>query len=81
MATIINNTSPTPESGADNGSGGGSGMLIGAIVLVLILIIFFVYGLPAIRGNGGSNEGSTINVPDKVQVDVNSGDSGSGTAQ
>ena len=62
MATIINN----PDSGGSNG--GGMGMVIGAIVLVIILILFFVYGLPAIRG---SNKGTTVNVPDKVEVDVN----------
>lgn len=73
MATIINN----PDSGTSDNASGGAGMLIGAIVLILILIIFFVYGLPAIRGS--STKGNTINVPDKVQVDVNG--SGSGAAK
>lgn len=75
MATIINN----PDSGSSDNGGGGFGMIVGAIVLVLILILFFVYGLPAIRGGGDSN-GTTVNVPDKVDVNVNP-DSGSGTAQ
>jgi hypothetical protein len=64
MATIINN----PDSGAGNDSG-GMGMIIGAIVLVLILVLFFIYGLPALRGNNGST-GNQINVPDKVDVNV-----------
>jgi hypothetical protein len=77
MATIINN----PDSGTDRTveSGGGAGMLIGAIVLILVLIIFFVYGLPALRGS--SNKGNTINVPDKIDVDVNPSSGGTGTAQ
>ncbi len=64
MATIINN----PDSGS--GNGGGMGMLIGGIVLVIIIAIFFVYGLPAIRN---ANKGTSVNVPDKINVDVNSG--------
>jgi hypothetical protein len=75
MATIINN----PDSGSGN-NGGGAGTLIGAIVLILILIIFFVYGLPALRGNSDKG-GNTINVPDKVDVNVDSGSTGTTNAQ
>ncbi len=65
MATIINNP--------DGGSGGGSGVgtVVGLIVLVLIVILFLIYGLPAIRGTNRENN-TTIQVPDKVQVDVDS---------
>jgi uncharacterized membrane protein len=62
MATIINN----PDSG--EGNGGGTGMIVGIVVLVLIVILFVAYGLPAIRNN---NKGTTVNVPDKVDVNVN----------
>ncbi len=63
MATIINNP--------DSGNGGNSvGTIVGLIVLVLIVILFVMYGLPAIRGNNRANN-TTIEVPDKVQVDVN----------
>ena len=68
MATIINN----PDSGS--GNGGGMGMIIGAIILVIVLIIFFVYGLPAIRGT--NNKGTTVNVPDKIDVNVSGGGGG-----
>ncbi len=79
MATIINN--PDGGNGAAN-DGGGMGMVIGAIVLILILILFFVYGLPALRGGGATNDGTDVNIPDKVDVNVStpSGDTG-GTAQ
>lgn len=67
MATVINN----PDSGAGNDRGGGMGMIIGAIVLVLILILFFIYGLPALRG-GGSNTsgGADVSIPDQIDVNV-----------
>lgn len=61
MATIINN----PDGG---NSGGGVGMIFGLIILVVLVALFFLYGLPMIRN---ASKGTTINVPDKVQVDVN----------
>ena len=64
MATVINN----PDSGGDNS--GGMGMVIGAIVLVLILILFFVYGLPALRGGSDAGSGTQVNVPDQIDVNV-----------
>ncbi len=63
MATIINN----PDSGGDKGS---VGTIVGLIVLVLIVILFVLYGLPLLRGTNRANN-TTIQVPDKVQVDVN----------
>ncbi len=72
MATIINN----PDSGGNNGDGGsGMGMVIGIIVLVIILALFFVYGLPALR-NGGSDSGTDVNVPDSIDVNVDTPTSG-----
>lgn len=70
MATIINN----PDSGSDKGS--GVGMIVGAIVLVLVLTLFFIYGLPVIRNSSTKSNGSTINVPDKIDVNVDSGATG-----
>lgn len=69
MATIINN----PDSGGGNNNGSNVGTIIGLIVLALIAILFFMYGLPAMRGNAGTSGGNstTIEVPDKVEVDVN----------
>lgn len=61
MATIINN----PDSGS--GNGGGAGMVIGAVIVLVIIVLFFIYGLPALRG---SRSGTTIQVPDKINVNV-----------
>ena len=58
MATIINN----PDSGTSGDSSGGMGFLIGTIVLILVLILFFVYGLPAIRGTNSSTKKVDVNV-------------------
>lgn len=62
MATVINN----PDSGES--TGGGVGLIVGAIILLAIVVLFFVYGLPALRG---TDKGTTVNVPEQVQVDVN----------
>lgn len=62
MATIINN----PDSGND---GSNMGTVLALIVLVVLAVIFIVYGLPALRNNG--NTGTNVNVPDRVQLDVN----------
>lgn len=64
MATIINN----PDAGSGSSSGGGAGILIGALVAIVIIALFFIYALPAIRNN---KSGTTVNVPDKINVNVN----------
>ena len=62
MATIINN----PDSGS--GSSGGIGLIIGVVAVIAVIALFFLYGLPALRNSGN---GTTVNVPDRIQVDVN----------
>lgn len=62
MTTIVN----TPPQNQD--SNGGMGVIIGVVALVIFVYIFFVYGLPAIRGAAAPQ----INVPDKVDVNINS---------
>lgn len=62
MATIVN----TPGSGGD---GGGSGFLLGVIVLLVVVFIFIFYGLPMLRQSSTPQ----VNVPDKVDVNVNDG--------
>jgi len=61
MATVINN----PDTSGDSG---GMGWVVGMIIAILLAFVFFVYALPAIRNSGS---GTNINVPDKIDVNVN----------
>lgn len=67
MATTIINPSPNNESSKSN----GIAFLIGIVVLVLFAILFFVYGLPYLRGlSGGGRINVNIPVPNKIDVKV-----------
>lgn len=71
MATIINNP-PTQAPAASEG-GSMTGMLIAIVVIAIIGFLFFVYGLPAMRGNQGANSTNsnpTITVPDTIDVNI-----------
>lgn len=62
--TVVN-TAPAQKSG-----GNGSGFLLGVIVLIVFVVLFLVYGLPYVRNlTGGS--GVQVNIPDKIDVNVN----------
>ena len=54
-----------------NGTDGSQsyGLIMGLIVIIGLAILFFVYGLPMLRGVGGTN----VQIPDKVDVNVNGG--------
>lgn len=65
MATIINNPS---------GEGSGIGIILGVILALAVIGIFFVYGLPAMRGNpapADSSNGASIN----IELPTGNGDS------
>lgn len=64
MATIINN----PGTSTDQSS--GIGFFAGVVLLILFVVVLLYYGLPALR-RSMSFGGTQINVPDRVQVDVN----------
>lgn len=63
MATTIVNPP------ANNNSSNGMGFLVGAIILIVFGVIFFVYGLPLLRGLMGSN-GVQVNIPKTIDVNV-----------
>lgn len=65
MATTIINPSPNTSSSNNN----GVGLLIGIIVLIICGVLFFVYGLPLLRGFSG-NGGVQVNVPKSIDVKV-----------
>jgi hypothetical protein len=60
MATIVN----TPATERDS----GYGFLLGVILLIVFAVLFFLYGLPYL---GRSFSGPTVQIPDKVNVNVN----------
>ncbi len=64
MATNIIN--PAPDNSSSNN---GIGLLVGAVIVLVLGIVFFVYGLPLLRGLGG-NGGIQINVPKNIDVNV-----------
>jgi hypothetical protein len=69
MATVINNPAP---SATTESSSSGLGFLLGVIALIVFLFVVLYYGGPALRSmTRGANSGAQINVPDKINVDVN----------
>ena len=64
MATIINN-----PGGNEGSSDSSLSIIIGIAILAIVAGAFFVYALPAIRGNGNVPEGSNINVNLKLPAE------------
>lgn len=44
-------------------SGSGAGFLIGSVLLIVALALFFIYGLPMIRSEGGGGTEINVEVP------------------
>lgn len=70
MATVINNPAATTES-----TGSGAGIILGVLIAIIAIAALVIYAVPSIRGGArsttsGSN-GATVNVPDKVDVNIN----------
>lgn len=59
MATVINNP---PGTGEGNSA---AGAVVTGVVVIVLVILFFMYGLPRIRGNG-----TQVNVPDTINVNT-----------
>ena len=86
MATIVNTPAASHEHVAE-GSDSNSmlNLIIGVVVILILAALFFYVGLPLIRNAGGTvpqqvnnyappqqgNQAPQINVPDKINVDVN----------
>ena len=63
MTTVINTPGTTQESS-------GVGLVVGVIVAIVIVALFLMYGLPALRGTANDGGGTNINIPEKVDVNV-----------
>jgi hypothetical protein len=80
MATVINNPAPTTEriervDRSDSSS--GLGFVVGLVLLVLLAILLFAYGLPALRNaSQDTTGGANINVPERMDINVNNPGSG-----
>lgn len=78
MPTVIQNEPAAPVD-----TSGGMGNAFAIILLVIVVFLLLFYGLPALRGGGGGNstpapdesttiqEGTDINVPDQIDVNIN----------
>jgi hypothetical protein len=55
MATVVREES----------AGSGIGSVLGIILLIAVVLLFFVYGLPLLRGGTG---GTQLNLPSTVNV-------------
>lgn len=69
MATVITRSEPVVEHDHYASEGGNSGLILAVILVLLALFLFFYYGLPALRSAGSPQ----VNVPGKVDVNVNKG--------
>lgn len=67
MATIVNN----PPANTD--TSGGNGFLVGIILLIAFVVLFIFYGLPLLNNSagGGQSAAPQVNVPGKIDVNVN----------
>ncbi len=66
--TVINNAAPATDNS------GGMGFLMGMILFIAFIFFIFYFGLPMIQNTfngGGAGTGTQINVPEKVDVNVN----------
>lgn len=64
MATVIQNT-----PGQAPARSGSSGIIV-ALVILAMMVLFIFYGIPQITSSLGSNQGTSVNVPDKIDVNV-----------
>jgi hypothetical protein len=64
MATVINNPAPQEESG-------GTGFMVGMMFLLVIVAMMLYWGIPALRSVRQQPAPSQINVPDKIDVNIN----------
>lgn len=72
MATVIHEHEKSPEvvhEHHDVQDSGAIGSTMALIIGILVVLLLLFYGIPYLRGGGGTN----VNVPDTIDVNVNPG--------
>ncbi len=78
MATVINNPRPLVDRSEVVESRSGAGFVLGVLAAIILGVLILAYAIPALR----NSTGTTVNVPDRINLDVNgAGTSGGTTAQ
>ena len=70
MATIVN-TPAAAHGHVDESSGSSMSLIIGILIVLMLAALFFFVGLPTFRSVAAPAQAPQINVPDKINVDVN----------
>ncbi len=76
MATVINNPRPMIDRTEVVESRSGAGFVLGVILAIVLGVLILAYAVPALRNSNGTS----VNVPERINVDVNGAGSGT-TAQ
>lgn len=63
MATVINNPGDSDTGNSNN----AMGTVLVALVILIIAVLFIFYGLPMLRS---ATTAPQVNVPDKIDVNV-----------
>lgn len=69
MATIVN--TPAAEPAHESSSSSLMSLFIGVVIVLLVVGFLLYIGLPAMRSVGTTTQAPQVNVPDKINVDVN----------
>lgn len=71
MATIVNTPAATAPAREESSSNPLSNLLVGLVIILVVAALFFYFLLPMIRNAAAPAQTPYINVPDKINVDVN----------
>lgn len=69
MATIVN--TPSVEPARESSSSSLINLFIGVVIVLLVVGFLLYIGLPAMRSVGTATQAPQVNIPDKINVDVN----------
>lgn len=79
MATIVN--TPATAEPTESSSSSMMNLFFGGVIVLLVVGFLLYIGLPMMRNVGSATQAPQVNVPDKINVDVNTPQSGGNSAQ